>query len=170
MDGVCLDLALLGNLNLGGIRQTVLHKLTAKGRSLLRGDTHSGGDISRRSGSVSAEELNDGSLDGFVGELGLGRLGRTLGVASVHLGESFGSESTKLVGEVLVLGDGVEEVTVSHFVVLSISGVGHRPIYLVGFSSPHRDISITQGGLFVNPFFKKIIVYNAPGRRIYYNF
>jgi len=133
MDGVRLDLALLGNLNLGGIHLTAFHKLAAKSGSLLRGNVKGGGDVCGRSAGMSAEVLKDRSLNGLIGKGCLRGLGRALGVAGVHLENGFGGEGAKLIGESFIGGDGIEEFTVSHNSFLSISGVGHRPIYWWGF-------------------------------------
>ena len=162
-DGVCLALALLGNLDLEGLDLAALDKLTEQGGSLLRGHFEvcayiGGGGYE----ALLVEKLNDGGLEGLVGDGGLGGLGLAVGVALVHLVDGGGGESDGFGSELAVLYGG-QEVAVSHIRTFLL----HYAVdakFFIQFGellslALHCTYIIAEVSEFVNTFFEIFVLY-----------
>ena len=113
MDGVRLNLALLGHLNLGRGKDTCLNHLPAKGGSLLRGNVEGGSDVGGNRIGMSTEELGNRRLDRLIGDGSLGGLRGTLLVTLVELVDGFEGKGDKVSVQV-TLGNSGKKFTISH--------------------------------------------------------
>ena len=88
LNGVSLDLALLRYLDLGHGGSTLGNYLAEQSGSLLNIHAHIRADLGGDNRALALVGVDDSLLDRLVGDSGLGRLGRTLGVPLVKFGDS----------------------------------------------------------------------------------